>query len=372
MKALQLQRYILTQVAWADFSVFMDDFLKEHPFQEVSLDYFLDAFQAKFDWDLREYIPQWLHERGVPKLLVRNFHTRRIQTENSEKRFVHFKVWNPTGVDAIISLEAWENARKKIIDQHYLIETGCAREMNYYLMQPSSDFLRVRLNTNLSQNLPGEYENAMESCNLSRLDAGRFDCDTSLFYPSENEIIVDDEDEGFEVIKRKSFFFTRKRKGYQRHIFSPTSWSPVFDDNINSYGEFVRGVHCKGAGGKQADVEWNARIPRNGTYEMYIYVGMFLNDWVQPFHRYTFCHDGLEESITLHINGLNIGVKSVIRYAGKEPIEFWTIPFTSCGGWVAAGTFQLAEGNVKLVLHDDGLKNNEVLMADVVKWVRVE
>ena len=239
-------------------------------------------------------------------------------------------------------------------------------------MQPSSDFLRVRLNTNLSQNLPGEYENAMESCNLSRLDAGRFDCDTSLFYPSENEIIVDDEDEGFEVIKRKSFFFTRKREGYQRHIFSPTSWSPVFDDNINSYGEFVRGVHCKGAGGKQADVEWNARIPRNGTYEMYIYVGMFLNDWVQPFHRYTFCHDGLEESVTLHINGLNIGVKSVIRYAGKEPIEFWTIPFTSCGGWVAAGAFQLAEGNVKLVLHDDGLKNNEVLMADVVKWVRVE
>ena len=65
-------------------------------------------------------------------------------------------------------------------------------------------------------------------------------------------------------------------------------------------------------------------------------------------------------------------MKSVIRYAGKEPIEFWTTPFTSRGGWVAAGTFQLAEGNVKLVLHDDGLKNNEVLMADAVKWVRIE
>ena len=30
----------------------------------------------------------------------------------------------------------------------------------------------------------------------------------------------------------------------------------------------------------------------------------------------------------------------------------------------AAGIFQLTEGYVKLVLHDDGLKNNEVLMAD--------
>ena len=288
LKALQLQRYILTQVAWTDFSAFMDHFLKEHPFQEVSLDYFLDVFQARFNWDLREYIPQWLHERGVPKLLVRNFHMRRIQTENSEKRFVHFKVWNPTGVDAIVSLEAWESARKKIIDQHYLIEAGCAKEVNYYLMQPSSDFLRVRLNTNLSQNLPGEYENAMESCNLSRWDEGCFDCDTSLFCPSENEIIVDDEDEGFKVIKGKSFFFTRKWEGYQRHLLSPTSWSPVFNYDINSYGEFVRGFHCKGAGGKQADVEWNARIPRSGTYEMYIYVGMFLNDWVQPLHRYTF------------------------------------------------------------------------------------
>ena len=333
LKALQLQRYILTQVAWTDFSAFMDHFLKEHPFQEVSLDYFLDVFQARFNWDLREYIPQWLHERGVPKLLVRNFHMRRIQTENSEKRFVHFKVWNPTGVDAIVSLEAWESARKKIIDQHYLIEAGCAKEVNYYLMQPSSDFLRVRLNTNLSQNLPGEYENAMESCNLSRWDEGCFDCDTSLFCPSENEIIVDDEDEGFKVIKGKSFFFTRKWEGYQRHLLSPTSWSPVFNYDINSYGEFVRGFHCKGAGGKQADVEWNARIPRSGTYEMYIYVGMFLNDWVQPLHRYTFYYDGLEESITLNINGLSAGVKSVIYYVGKEPIELWTTPFNSRGGW---------------------------------------
>ena len=333
LKALQLQRYILTQVAWTDFSAFMDHFLKEHPFQEVSLDYFLDVFQARFNWDLREYIPQWLHERGVPKLLVRNFHMRRIQTENSEKRFVHFKVWNPTGVDAIVSLEAWESARKKIIDQHYLIEAGCAKEVNYYLMQPSSDFLRVRLNTNLSQNLPGEYENAMESCNLSRWDEGCFDCDTSLFCPSENEIIVDDEDEGFKVIKGKSFFFTRKWEGYQRPLLSPTSWSPVFNYDINSYGEFVRGFHCKGAGGKQADVEWNARIPRSGTYEMYIYVGMFLNDWVQPLHRYTFYYDGLEESITLNINGLSAGVKSVIYYVGKEPIELWTTPFNSRGGW---------------------------------------
>ena len=87
LKALQLQRYILTQVAWTDFSAFMDHFLKEHPFQEVSLDYFLDVFQARFNWDLREYIPQWLHERGVPKLLVRNFHMRRIQTENSDGEF---------------------------------------------------------------------------------------------------------------------------------------------------------------------------------------------------------------------------------------------------------------------------------------------
>ena len=38
----------------------------------------------------------------------------------------------------------------------------------------------------------------------------------------------------------------------------------------------------------------------------------------------------------------------------------------------AAGIFQLTEGYVKLVLHDDGLKNNEVLMADAGKWVRIE
>ena len=78
-----------------------------------------------------------------------------------------------------------------------------------------------------------------------------------------------------------------------------------------------------------------------------------------------------KRSITLNINGLSAGVKSVIYYVGKEPIELWTTPFNSW--WMgAAGIFQLTEGYVKLVLHDDGLKNNEVLMADAVKWVRIE
>ena len=80
-----------------------------------------------------------------------------------------------------------------------------------------------------------------------------------------------------------------------------------------------------------------------------------------------FYYDGLEESITLNINGLSAGVKSVIYYVGKEPIELWTTPFNSRGGWGRP-----EEGYVKLVLHDDGLKNNEVLMADAVKWVRIE
>lgn len=35
------------------FSAFMDHFLKRTSFQEVSLDYFLDVFRARFNWDLR-------------------------------------------------------------------------------------------------------------------------------------------------------------------------------------------------------------------------------------------------------------------------------------------------------------------------------
>ena len=37
--------------------------------------------------------------------------------------------------------------------------------------------------------------------------------------------------------------------------------------------------------------------------------------------------------VTLNINGLSAGVKSVIYYVGKEPIELWTTPFNSRGGW---------------------------------------
>lgn len=87
------------------------------------------------------------------------------------------------------------------------------------------------------------------------------------------------------------------------------------------------------SGGSIVKVLEESRRTWSGMYEMYIYVGMFLNDWVQPLHRYTFYYDGLEESITLNINVLSAGVKSVIYYVGKEPIELWTTPFNSRGGW---------------------------------------
>ena len=46
-----------------------------------------------------------------------------------------------------------------------------------------------------------------------------------------------------------------------------------------------------------------------------------------------FYYDGLEESITLNINGLSAGVKSVIYYVGKALIGLRKTPFNSRGGW---------------------------------------
>ena len=41
-------------------------------------------------------------------------------------------------------------------------------------------------------------------------------------------------------------------------------------------------------------------------------------------------------------------------------------------GWIPAGTYQLSEGEIKLVLNVPGVAEGETYRADAVKWVKVE
>ena len=95
------------------------------------------------------------------------------------------------------------------------------------------------------------------------------------------EIIVDNEDPGFEFInpgstsplKRLLQISSDDEERYvgMRFWRPPTKW--VATTGSNFYGEVVQSAHYTRAGKGDRKVVWNTVIPENGYYDVYAYVG---------------------------------------------------------------------------------------------------
>lgn len=189
--------------------------------------------------------------------------------------------------------------------------------------------------------------------------------DTSLFYTKKEkeEIIVDNEDSGFRLVKAKDNFITslfQKGENDKRYynIFIEDAWLPVISKSF--YGFPIRSALYKaalyGAGSGKQKVEWNVVLPQEGKYEVFFYYTEYLWNW----------------------KGWGPQVKELSRYYsvfdGKKEYEVTpTLTEEDDGSWVSLGVYDFSR-KAKVTL-SDRVPDSEIqqtLVADAVKWVRVE
>ena len=158
---------------------------------------------------------------------------------------------------------------------------------------------------------------------------------------------MDDNDPGFHIITDK------------RPLKNNLLWEIY---NNEGYGEIVREFHVKLAGQGNSPVEWEVQLPEEGEYELFIYnnkkavnqialPSIFIQgkeeEKKDPIQTYQFTHADGKEEVELKMNDLE-------------------------DGWISLGKYRFNSGTAKIRLEDKGVDPRQKLLADAVKWIKID
>jgi hypothetical protein len=212
--------------------------------------------------------------------------------------------------------------------------------------------------TNISENLPNnlvyEFSGFDDVRKTAFMDAIN---DIQYFdeINSPNEIIVDNEDKGFDYVQvsnesyLKSLINKDKKEKYKYtgiYFWNPPSeWKSVLRSGF--YGKYIRsGVYTRSGDGTR-HAKWSADLPSGAYYDVYCHIEKINIEWDRDKRKsnYNFriYHDDGMDDITL----------------ADEELE---------NGWNYIGTFYISPENAKVELTNKSV--GKMVFADAIKWVK--
>ncbi|WP_294141115.1 hypothetical protein [uncultured Sanguibacteroides sp.] len=345
IKARDLKNRISTSVSYTDLHQFLSDFRSSYLFGEIDFKQFRQAFSDQFQVDILQWLPEWYEGRQTASLIIKDLGVDKVENGEVKGYRGRVRVYNPSETDGVLSVMERGGYIK-----HFMINRGEAKEIRFLLGKMPRV---IYVNTNLSQNIPQTLHWVMnptvKMVVVSDTSQGIFDMDKNYFLPEPDEIVIDNEDDGFQidnVVSKRFIGKILKKKEYDipLHITS-NSWTPGIDESC--YGGVVRSAYLKLGGGENNHVTWRANIQRAGVYELWVYVPTL------P----AFIYNGSLEGDCLQYYAVQ---------NGEENDEF-SINITKDQGWVYVGEYRLPKGENRVVLLDRA-QSQVRFVADAIKW----
>ncbi|WP_181416527.1 golvesin C-terminal-like domain-containing protein, partial [Sanguibacteroides justesenii] len=380
IKIDQLKDILLLYSSSEKLNKFLIDFVRQHTFEQVDFETLNVAYKQEFGIDLSEFLPQWYLENKVPAYIIRDFKMEKIiepeviKNLDVKKRYkVQASIYNVGEVDGIISFGfATDRGSQR---RNFLIKKKEGKRIEW--IGDGIDY-SVSLFTNIARNIPETrgitpQEGFTTTDTVQRIEQLPF----SYFQPPANEIIVNEDDEGFRVIQPKSRLLLGRLLGQREEGYITIDGSSSYAGEFPvwtylaapsyAYGDITEGFVSKKAGRGDFSVEWHAPIEKTGMYEIFVYMtpipcytcGRYMYNWrnliptntIQLFQYYQVtCDEGVKE-IPLDVN---------IDWKAEK------------GGWVSLGRFKLTLGEHVVTLSDKSNASDFNIYADAVKWVYLE
>lgn len=343
-KSEDFAKRLLCFIPYKEFRAFTENFFQQHAFQTIRYEEFCSAFEEQFGFDLLDFTRQCYDTRKLPAFLVKDAQIEKVEKKNGETGYIQsVKIWNRSNADGVITIVSPYGK-----NMNYLVPAGSCQEIREYFEIEPSEF-ELQVETNLAQNRPSCYSfpNIRPSNTIREARAGIYDADTNLFLPKAGEYIVDDNDPGFHIITDK------------RPLKNNLLWEMK---DMEGYGEIIREFHVKLAGQGNSPVEWEVQLPEEGEYELFIYnnkkavnqialPSIFIQgkeeEKKNPIQTYQFTHADGEEKVELKLRELD-------------------------NGWISIGKYRFNSGTAKIRLEDKGVDPRQKLLADAVKWVKID
>jgi hypothetical protein len=374
---LNLQNQFGTDV----FNTFIKNFLNENQFSNIPVERFIQKIAEQFKIDFVPYFNNWYSDTLIAGFIISNIQGEQI-LENERTRFqTRLTIENLESVPGLVQLKFFQEGGGGGRGFGFgprtsttALETKIVR-MNPHERKEIGVILdeaarRIEINTLISKNIPAVIDKRFSREPEVNKKAIPFDGERVLAPESvakDVEIIVDNEDPGFEIISegKQGFlqrFFrdeTDKSRKYGEVFYwrPPSQWKPTTDANF--YGKFIHSAHVIKNGRGENKVAWKAEIPESGQYEVSYYPGypgmMFFRGH-GPGGR---GGEGQRSNTTT----LNFIVNHDDGEA-KVPLEV----NTSDAEWTYIGTYFFSKGEAKVLLTDQG--NDRFVIADAVRWIK--
>ena len=311
-------------------------------------------------------------------MLIADVQAYKILDEDRTRYQVRFKLQNTEEVEGLVSASfrmgggrghfGPRGGSDQPDEQFISLTPGQIKEIGIVLDdQPRS----LTLNTLVSKNLPTTISRRFEELELKE-KVKAFEGERLLTEPIKltipGEIIVDNEDPGFEVLSQQKVSFLKKllqsdkEDGEEYMGFNfwrpPNNWrKATFSD---FYGKLVHSAHYVKAGKGEKKVAWNTEITKSGNYDVYYHTSEVRMPWMrgrrggrdgqrrrgrrylEQFHLIVHHDDGTDE--------VNLNVEE------------------SEDNWNFLGTYYISEGTAKVELTNES--KGRVVFADAVKWVK--
>ncbi|MFC1650204.1 hypothetical protein ACFL2X_01400 [Candidatus Latescibacterota bacterium] len=388
-KADYLFALIKAELGDETFEEFLYEIIAESRFAKMDTRAFLERLKERFGFDLELHFDKWINERNLPVFYFTDINCIEILDDETTRYHVTFKVYNPESVGGIISASfntlagggrgmggggrghgGGDFARFAVpvepMEFYYNIEGNQAKEIGLVLDNAPRS---IRFNTFISQNLPATFDKPLPKPELVE-DEVLFEGEKILDQPpaltEPGEIIVDNEDPGFEVYSQKSEsalirMINNKNAAMEEEYIgfnfwrAPNTWRAAVQNDF--YGIFKHSAYYIQSGAGDQIVSWQAEITENGKYDIFYSTPPFNqlrgmmrgrggrggrggNSAIADHNFMVYHDDGIDET----------------ALDASETNEDWTY----------LGTYYLSKGMAKVELTNKS--RGRVVYADAVKW----
>ncbi|WP_270542113.1 hypothetical protein [Butyricimonas paravirosa] len=372
VKGRYLKKKLFAMVNPDEFQKFMVDFKQRYKFKHIPFSCFTEEMNMTFGINMEDMMQELYDSDGIPWFYVKDIKQQKF----GEGYVLSFDVWNTSESEGVISLYT---ARREEYMQfrefkNIVVEGKTCKHWNVLLPDRVDG---IGISTNMAMNLPnmcfryfnGEPEE-VEKLNEVQLDQ-------TSFLPGKNEIIVDNEDDGFRVVEKKAQKFQRQdAEKYMHSTYITMEDFPVWKASINpeAYGNPYQSFHFKKSGKETSSVEWNANLPETGKYEVFVH-HLSLNlrfQFTQETFSYYYTLEQGDFKADIRVD-LNVtGDRKVIMTdnTGREDESLFGTEVRNAPMWVSIGEFDFKAGEAKITLSSQGAFPGQLIFADAVKWVK--
>ena len=276
-----------------EFTQFLNNLLSEYRFKNITFEEFDQKIKEQFGIELTPIMDDWFKEMRLPGFLFSPVTAVLVKSGETMQTMVKFKTTNFSDVEGLIKLTfrlgggaggrggfGGFGGSEDMINKLIHLDAHQTKDVSFLL---EAEPRMIMINTMTSQNIPQVLSENFRDIEED-IKATPYEGETVSNIPvnmtSPGEIIVDNEDPGFEITKntRESLlekWILDKDKDTEKYeamdnYRPPTHWTDI--TNTEFYGNYIlSGYYIKSGDGSQV-AKWHVPIKSKGYYDVYYHL----------------------------------------------------------------------------------------------------